>query len=223
MAFTNSAVPDLAGLPASPQPPELCKRGEIRVERFLDAATEVFIEKGYQHARLSDIVARAGGSLATLYRVFGDKDGLARAIIQRRLKDLGERLQTLNLSGLPAEQALNLTAERIAESLCTSESMVVHRIAIGEGQSFPDLRDWFFDHAVQSVRNDLDLYFQQEISAGRMRMASASLASTQFFMMVFGDLVMRVSSGNLRTPDLDELKADAQAAVDIFLHGALPR
>ena len=48
-------------------PVELCKRGEIRVERFLDAATEVFIEKGYQHARLSDIVARAGGSLATLY------------------------------------------------------------------------------------------------------------------------------------------------------------
>ena len=202
---------------------ELCKRGEIRVERFLDAATEVFIEKGYQQARLSDIVARAGGSLATLYRVFGDKEGLARAIMQRRLQDLSERLQTLNLSGMAPAEALGLTAERIAESLCTTESMVVHRIAIGEGQSFPDLRDWFFDHAVQSVRNDLDLYFQQEINAGRMRMPSASLASTQFFMMVFGDLVMRVSSGNLRNPDPDELKAHAQSAVDIFLHGALPR
>ena len=224
MAFPNGLAPDLAGLPVSSHPPaELCKRGEVRVERFLDAATEVFIEKGYQQARLSDIVARAGGSLATLYRVFGDKDGLARAIIQRRLKDLGERLQTLNLSGLPPEQALRQTAERIAESLCTTESMVVHRITIGEGQSFPDLRDWFFDHAVQSVRTDLENYFEQEISAGRMRMASASLASTQFFMMVFGDLVMRVSSGNQRNPDPDELKAQALAAVEVFLYGALPR
>lgn len=202
---------------------DLCKRGEIRVERFLDAATEVFIEKGYQHARLSDIVARAGGSLATLYRVFGDKDGLARAIIQRSLKDLGEGMERLNLSGLSPQQALSLCAERVAESLCTTQSIVVHRITIGEGQSFPDLRDWFFDHAVQAVRDDLTSYFEQEISAGRLRMASARRASTHFFMMAFGDQVMRVSSGNLRTPDVEELKAQAQAAVDIFLHGALPR
>ena len=203
---------------------DLCKRGEMRVERFLDAATEVFIEKGYQHARLSDIVARAGGSLATLYRAFGDKEGLARAIIQRRLLDLDQHLQqALNLSGLPPEAALRLIAVRIAESLVTPESMVIHRIAIGEGQSFPDLRDWFFDHAVQSVRDSLRLYFEQEISAGRLRLPSAMLASTHFFLMVFGDLVMRVASGNLRHPDLEELKAQALAAVDIFLHGALPR
>ena len=224
MAFPDSIATDLAGMPVSSHPPaELCKRGEIRVERFLDAATEVFIEKGYQHARLSDIVALAGGSLATLYRVFGDKDGLARAIIQRGLKELGEGMEPLNLSGLPPEQALSLTAARIAENLCTTQSMVVHRITIGEGQSFPDLRDWFFDHAVQAVRDDLTSYFEQEISAGRMRMASASLASTHFFMMVFGDQVMRVSSGNLRNPDLDELKSNARAAVEVFLYGALPR
>ena len=60
---------------------------------------------------------------------------MARAIIQRRLHDLSERLETLNLSGMPPEQALRLTAERFAESLCTTESMVVHRITIGEGLS----------------------------------------------------------------------------------------
>ena len=60
--------------PLRPRPQvDLCRRGEIRAEKFLDAATEVFAEKGYQHARLSEIVARAGGSLATLYRIFGDK------------------------------------------------------------------------------------------------------------------------------------------------------
>ena len=202
---------------------ELCKRGEMRVERFLDAATAVFIEKGYQHARLSDIVARAGGSLATLYRAFGDKEGLARAIIQRRLQDLDQHLQALNLSGLPPEQALRLTATRIAENLVTTESMVIHRITIGEGQSFPDLRDWFFDHAVQSVRDNLRVYFEQEIHAGRLRLPSAALASTHFFMMVFGDLVLRVASGNLLQPNIEELKAQALAAVDTFLHGALPR
>lgn len=202
---------------------DLCKRGEMRVERFLDAATEVFSEKGYQHARLSEIVARAGGSLATLYRVFGDKEGLARAIIQRSLHDLHEHMQPINLAGLPPEQALHMAAEGIAGHMTSTHSLVVHRIAIGEGQSFPDLRDWFFDYAVESVRSNLTEYFEQEIAARRLNLPSASMAASQFFMMVFGDLVMRISSGHLRNPDPEALRQYAASAVDTFLLGALPR
>src|SRR5690606_31086104 len=58
--------------PFRPRPDvELCKRGELRTERFIDAATDAFLEKGYRRASLSEIVGRAGGSLSTLYRVFG--------------------------------------------------------------------------------------------------------------------------------------------------------
>jgi AcrR family transcriptional regulator len=214
---------DNAGSFRTRLPVDLCKRGELRVERFLDAATEVFTEKGYQHARLSEIVARAGGSLATLYRVFGDKEGLAHAIIRRRLEDMSDRLEDLNLSGLPPEQALRQAAERIAESMATPESVVIHRIVIGEGQSFPAMRDWFFDHAVAAVRGSLREYFEQEVAAGRLAMPSPTMASSQFFMMLFGDLVIRVSSGNLKQPNHEDLRDYAQAAVDLFLHGALPR
>lgn len=204
-------------------PVDLCKRGEMRVERFLDAATEIFSEKGYQHARLSEIVARAGGSLATLYRVFGDKEGLARAIIQRGLHDLDGHMAPLSLSGLPPEEALTLAAEQIARHMTTTHSQVVHRIAIGEGQSFPDLRDWFFNHGVEWVRNNLAEYFEQETAAGRLNIACPRTASSQFFMMVFGDMVIRISSGYDRDPDQDALRAYARSAVDLFLRGALPR
>ena len=225
-ASTDNKKIGYAGVSGSLRPRlsvDLCKRGELRVERFLDAATEVFTEKGYQHARLSEIVARAGGSLATLYRVFGDKEGLAHAIIQRRLEDLSARMKDLNLPGLPPEQALRQAAERIAEGMTTAESVVIHRIVIGEGQSFPDMRDWFFDHAVAAVRGSLSEYFEQEVAAGRLKIASPAMASSQFFMMLFGDLVIRVSSGNLKEPDPNELRTYAQAAVELFLHGVLPR
>jgi AcrR family transcriptional regulator len=204
-------------------PVDLCKRGEMRVERFIDAATEVFGEKGYQHARLSEIVARAGGSLATLYRVFGDKEGLAHAIMQRRLHDLSQRMQHLNLPGLPPEQALRQAAEHIAEGMATAESRVIYRIVVGEGQSFPGLRDWFFDHAVAAVRGKLADYFEQEVAAGRLQMASPAMAASQFFMMLFGDMVLRIASGNVQEVDGRELRAYALDAVDRFLHGAVPR
>ena len=59
--------------------------------------------------------------------------------------------------------------------------------------------------------------------AGRLRMASPELAANQFFMMLFGDLVIRISSGYVRDPKPEELSAYARGAVDLFLRGALPR
>lgn len=134
-----------------------------------------------------------------------------------------QRLQALDLSGQSPEQALHLTAELIADSLARPDSRILHRIVIGEGQSFPQLRDWYFDHAVAAIRDRLDEYFKQEAATGRLRFASRSNATNQFFMMLFGDWIIRIACGNLHSGDPEQLRAYARDAVDLFLHGALPR
>ena len=48
---------------------------------MLDAAKAVFIEHGYAEATLDEVIRRSGGSRATLYKQFGDKEGLFAAII----------------------------------------------------------------------------------------------------------------------------------------------
>jgi AcrR family transcriptional regulator len=202
---------------------ELCKRGELRTERFIDAATEAFIEKGYRRASLSEIVARAGGSMSTLYRVFGDKEGLAHAIIERHMATFTARLQDLSLSGLPPEAALRQVGESLVESILSRESLLVHRIVIGEGKDFPDLRDWFFDNAVMPAQAILADYLEQEIKADRLALETPAVASSQFFMMIFGETMFRVACGNLSNPDPATARAEARAAIDLFLHGALPR
>ena len=210
--------------PLRPRPHvELCRRGEIRAEKFLDAATEVFAEKGYQHARLSEIVARAGGSLATLYRIFGDKEGLACAILERRMDMHIHVLSDLNLTELSPEQALRRVAIRMAQLMAGRDSQVVYRIVIGEGQSFPALRDWFFDHVVASIRQTLEDYFAQQVAAGRLQLPSPKAAAAQFYMSLFGDQVVRLAAGSTHMPDVDTLEAQALASVDLFLQGAAPR
>jgi AcrR family transcriptional regulator len=202
---------------------ELCRRGELRSERFLDAATDAFLENGYRRASLSGIVRRAGGSMSTLYRVFGDKEGLAHAIIERHMATVTARLQGLSLSGLPPERALQQVGENILDASISRESLLVHRIVIGEGRDFPELRDWFFAHAVMPAQAILTDYLENEIAAGRLALRAPAVASSQFFMMIFGELIIRVASGNRANPDPAIARVDARAAVDLFLHGALPR
>ena len=210
--------------PFRPRPDvELCKRGELRTERFLDAAMDAFIEKGYRRASLSEIVRQAGGSMSTLYRVFGDKEGLAHAIIERHMATVTARLQDLSLSGLPPASALAQVGESILDASISRESLLVHRIVIGEGRDFPDLRDWFFTHAVMPAQAILTEYLEGEIAAGRLALRTPATASSQFFMMIFGELVIRIASGNLTRPDPGTAREQARAAVDLFLHGALPR
>src|SRR5678815_2330398 len=56
-------------------------RGERRRQAMLDAAKAVFVEQGYANATLDEVIRRAGGSRATLYKQFGSKEGLFAGII----------------------------------------------------------------------------------------------------------------------------------------------
>ncbi|KAF1710625.1 hypothetical protein CSC70_08200 [Pseudoxanthomonas kalamensis DSM 18571] len=212
-----------ASAPIKPRPQvELRKRGEERVERILAAATEVFLEKGYRNARLSDIVAKAGGSLATLYRVFGDKEGLAHAIMARSIRAFGEDLDELLQSPLPPEQALVTAAEHMLDEFLTPERIVTHRIVLAEGLQFPELRDWFFAYGVETAEHSLTEYFTREMDAGRLRPFPPELAASQFFPMVFGTVIIHSASGRMDRMSQEQLREGARKALSIFLHGMLP-
>ncbi len=59
-------------------------RRDIRRQAIMEAAAELFLDKGYAATSLADVVRRSGGSLQTLYELFGSKDGLFKALIESR-------------------------------------------------------------------------------------------------------------------------------------------
>lgn len=212
-------------MPSLPPRPavELQRRGELRVEKFLEAATEVFNEKGYQAARLSDIVKRAGGSMATLYRAFGDKVGLVHALMERSIQHFGRSLDELAVSTLPVDQALEQAAFKMVEEILTPARIACHRVVISEGMSQPELRDWFQAHGVQPMELLLSQYFTRETEAGRLHVDNPDLAAHHFYMLVIGGVILRSVNGRMSPDDVPVAKERAQAAVRLFLNGALPR
>lgn len=202
----------------------LRKRGEQRVDRFVEAATRIFLEKGYRQARLSDIVSLAGGSLSTLYAAFGNKEGLAHAIIERQADRFTLVFHDVCLTTLPADEGLHRLAKHFVEAMLSPESQVLHRLIVGEGPAFPALRDWYFDHAVVPNNQLLAGYLRHHRDTGALVLPQgADVAAQQLGMLMTGDLVLRMSSGHLGTPDIGEAVKVALAGVDTFLYGALPR
>src|SRR6185503_8557316 len=81
-------------------------RGEARRQAILRAAFDLFVERGYGGVTMGDIVGRAGGSLTTLYELFGSKERLFEEILVDFEADLTAPLDDQALDEKSIEKAL---------------------------------------------------------------------------------------------------------------------
>ncbi len=59
------------------------KRSRERVEKMLAVATDLIAEHGSDSLRMSDVAARAGVSIGSLYQFFPDKTAIIGALVER--------------------------------------------------------------------------------------------------------------------------------------------
>src|SRR5277367_1600945 len=87
------------------------QRGKQRVAELLTAGAAVFAEKGYEAATMTEIAARAGAPIGSLYQFFPTKGALADTLVQNYAALLLGDLQALEA------RAGELSAQALVESL----------------------------------------------------------------------------------------------------------
>ncbi|WP_020204023.1 TetR/AcrR family transcriptional regulator, partial [Cupriavidus sp. WS] len=98
------------------------ERGRIRVAAILAAGAELFLEKGYEAATMTEIAARSDTAIGSLYRFFPSKEALADTLLMRYarlaidgLAEVERRAAALSTEALAAalvDSMLALKAER---------------------------------------------------------------------------------------------------------------
>ncbi|MEJ2262748.1 MAG: TetR/AcrR family transcriptional regulator [Anaerolineales bacterium] len=79
---------------------------EERKNQILDAATEVFVHKGFDKARMDDIVDETGLSKGTLYWYFKSKSDIIIAILDRIFQTEFDQLETRKAVDTSATEAI---------------------------------------------------------------------------------------------------------------------
>jgi AcrR family transcriptional regulator len=95
------------------------ERGRARVAALLAAGAEVFAEKGYDAATMTEVAAKAGASIGSLYQFFPTKPLLADALHDEMLIGLGALLEqvSVDVAGLPAAMAMDRLFAQFGEFL----------------------------------------------------------------------------------------------------------
>jgi AcrR family transcriptional regulator len=128
-------------------------RGVARRQAFLQAARQVFLDQGYEAASVNDVVRLAGGSLATLYAQFGNKEGLFLAVAQDQHERFVRAIMPECVDHLPLEKGLQAIGEQFVRALLTKENLAFFRIIVGEGRTFPQLMQRFVSLGADKVRD----------------------------------------------------------------------
>ena len=152
--------------PAPKDSPPTTERGRQRRDALLDAAQRLFLERGYGQVSVNDIVAQAGGSLSTLYRHFGNKEGLFQAMIERRSHHIYDTLTAEGVDELPVEAALQRLGIDLLIKVMDEETLGIYREVVAESPRQPPLARLFFDGGPGRVRQALADYFETACTRG---------------------------------------------------------
>jgi len=132
-----------------PGQPKWRRRSEARPGEIVQAALEVFAEKGFAAARLDDIARQAGVSKGALYLYFETKEDLFRAVVREAVApnlDMVEAM--LAQATLPFPDLLRLLFARIVMVIGASRMGAVAKLVIGESRNFPELARVWHDEVV---------------------------------------------------------------------------
>ncbi|MCB9744102.1 MAG: helix-turn-helix transcriptional regulator [Alphaproteobacteria bacterium] len=179
-------------------------------QRALDAACEVFVAEGFG-ASMERIAEVAGIGPATLYRHFGDKDGLLRAFVQERSP--GPELDALRLAGGKDPRA---DLEQVAEILLRFFARNHGVLRLSLSPEWARLRA-AMNTRTHSTRDRLRALLAAHVEAGRLR------GDPELLMRSFVGLIVAHGAFGLITGGPPPGPEAAAHIADFFYEGARAR
>lgn len=143
------------------------RRKEARPGELLDAALDVFVEKGFAATRLDEIAQRAGVSKGTLYLYFESKEALLKAVVQESFLPLiveGEDLILSQEIEDPA-MALRMLIDRWWREIGSTRLGGIPKLVMAEAGNFPEVAAFFFENVI--VRGQALFHRVAEIGIAR--------------------------------------------------------
>lgn len=195
-------------------------RGEQRREALMKAAHEVFLEYGYSGASIEEVVRRVGGSKASLYSYFGNKEGLFRDIIAAQCEEFMKNLGIPIAADDDVERTLTQISRRFLTVFMQPERRELFRIIVAEAPRFPGLAKRFYENGPLRARRLLGNYFRMQHDAGAMHCPDPECTASLFIEMVKATPHHRSLLGLPPYHPGHDIDSHIKAAVQLFLHGA---
>lgn len=194
-----------------------CHRLDRRRQAILDAARELFISKGYEQTTLGDVVDAAGGSLSTLYKLFGNKDGLLDAVVFATVTSGAELIRQIVEEEPDPAKALRRIAYGLYDKHLGPEAIALVRIVIAHSIRDKVFAERFFTTTALRSRDAVESALRKWQADGVKFVGHPSDLADMFMGLMVADMQNQAISHGMKG-----IVDDAGIAfrVEFFLRGA---
>ncbi len=150
------------------------RRKEERPEEILDAALQLFTEKGFSATRMIDVAKQAGISKGTLYLYFESKEAIFTEVVQQRITPQLDQVESLveHFEGTHEDLLKHLINGWWMGVACSSLS-AIPKIIVSESGNFPKMAEYFTRNVVIRSRKLFTRVLERGMRKGEFRQLDA--------------------------------------------------
>ncbi|HLY55915.1 MAG TPA: TetR/AcrR family transcriptional regulator [Stellaceae bacterium] len=194
---------------------------EVRRRAILDAAASVFLERGYAGASVDAVIDRAGGSKASVYQMFGNKEGLLAALVTEGAEALTASVDALPIDR-PLAESLTKFGDDFLQLVFHPTRLALYRLVVGESGRLPELGDVFYRTGPEGIIHRLADFFRLQAQRGAIVAPEPERLASYFIGALRGDMHFRALFNPTRAPTTKEISLHVAFVVSTFLKTATP-
>jgi len=200
------------------------RRKEARPKELLDAALDLFVEKGFAATRSEEVASRAGVSKGTLYLYYPSKEELLKEVIRQNVvNQIAEGMEIVRaFEGSSSEllaHVLHLWWERVGETRASG----ILKLMMSEVRNFPEIAQFYIAEVAQPCDRMLAEIVERGIARGEFRPVNVA----DVVHALIGPLLFLVMNKHSLGACAAVAKLDPvpiiEAHIDLVLHGLEPR
>jgi AcrR family transcriptional regulator len=135
--------------------------------KILEAAKKVFVEKGFDGARMQEIADTAGINKALLHYYFRSKDKLFLTIFEEAFKSFSPKLGLILISDLPFLEKIRLFIESYIDLLL--ENPFLPLFVLNEISRNPEVIQNVVVSSIEQIFKNMDAVISKEVELGLIR------------------------------------------------------
>ena len=171
--------------------PKFRRRAEARPDEVLDAALELFMEKGFAATRVDDIAKRAGLSKGAVYLYFPSKEAVLEALVRRSIIPIADSaLEALrNYEGDP-RLVISMVIKMVGHRFSDPRIVAIPKVVFREVLGFPHLAEMYRVEVLDKVIPVVASLIRRGVEQGYLRQVDPELTIRSIIGPLMLHLVM---------------------------------
>ncbi|MBY5782557.1 TetR/AcrR family transcriptional regulator [Rhizobium leguminosarum] len=178
------------------------------------AAYELLKERGYRSTSMLDIAKAAKASNETLYRWYGDKNGLFKTMVESNARATKAAFNTAIADDVDPLETLGRVAPILLSMLLGDKAISLNRAAAADESG--ELGATIAAAGRDSVFPLMEKLIGRGLETAALAAPSAGVAAEWFLSLLIGDLQIRRVNRTLPEPSDENIRARATAAMSAF-------